>query len=269
MSSGNICKQFKDDKYLNARIALHRRFNTNPYSRYKWFFDRFDVPEQAHIVELGCGPGDLWKENLDRIPAGWDITLTDLSEGMLAAAQRNLSSGGRAFTFEMADAQDLPFEDSRFDAVIANHMLYHVPDRARAFAEIRRVLKPDGTLYASTNSETNMDELWGVFRRHIPERKHFLVAGSGFTLENGAAQLSAAFGDVQRYDCTDSLRVTDAEAVVAYFASFNVSTDTPITEAQLAAIRDDVDARIQAEGAFVINKLVGIFVACFTSKESS
>ena len=262
MTERMLHKQYQTDANLNARISLHRNFSTNPYPGYKWIFDRFDMPEPACILELGCGSGDLWKENLDRIPVGWDITLTDFSGGMLASARCNLSSSGRAFTFKVADAQDLPFEDGMFDAVIANHMLYHVPDRARAFAEVGRVLKPGGKFYASTNSETHMAELWGVFRLYVPDRvKHFLVAGSGFTLENGAAQLSVEFGDIQRYDRANSLRVTDAEAVVAYLASIYVSTDTPLTEAQLAAIRADVAARIQAEGVFIINKSMGMFVA--------
>ncbi len=52
--------------------------------------------------------------------------------------------------FKEIDAQSIPFEDETFDAVIANHMLYHVPDRPKAIAEIKRVLKPGGRLIATT-----------------------------------------------------------------------------------------------------------------------
>ena len=69
-----------------------------------------------------------------RIPAGWSITLSDFSPGMLDAAWRNLVVTGRAFQFKEIDAQSIPFEDETFDAVIANHMLYHVPDRPKAIA---------------------------------------------------------------------------------------------------------------------------------------
>ena len=57
------------------------------------------------------------------------------------------------------DAQDIPFEDDTFGCVVANHMLYHVPDLDKGLAEIRRVLKPGGKLYAATNGEAHMLEL--------------------------------------------------------------------------------------------------------------
>ena len=72
--------------------------------------------------------GYLWLTNRHRIPAGWDVTLSDLSAGMLVAAQHQISPYGHAIRFVVQDAQALPFADHCFDAVIANHMLYHVPN---------------------------------------------------------------------------------------------------------------------------------------------
>ena len=53
----------------------------------------------------------------------------------------------------------LPFEADTFDAVVANHMLYHVPDRAQALAEMQRVLKPGGQVYLATNGLAHLREL--------------------------------------------------------------------------------------------------------------
>jgi len=89
------------------------------------------APDSAHVLEVGTGSGALWQENADRIPPDWKVTLTDLSPGMLADAETALSPL-RPFTFRQADAQDLSLPDASFDAVLANHMLYHVPDRPRA-----------------------------------------------------------------------------------------------------------------------------------------
>lgn len=76
---------------------------------------------------------------------------------MLQAARQQL--GEKRFVYAVADAQALPFADATFDAVIANHMLYHIPDLPRALAEIRRVLKPAGRFYASTIGREHMHEL--------------------------------------------------------------------------------------------------------------
>ncbi len=139
--------QYRDSTNLDARVLIHQRFSTNPYGWFRWVFDRLlKLPENAKILELGCGPGYMWKENVERIPAGWNITLSDLSSGMVDAAWRNLIVSGRAFQFKEIDAQSIPFEDETFDAVIANHMLFHVPDRPKAIAEIKRVLKSAGHL---------------------------------------------------------------------------------------------------------------------------
>jgi ubiquinone/menaquinone biosynthesis C-methylase UbiE len=135
-----LTKQYQNASNLEARIALHARFSTNTYGYYPWIFDRLGLPPHSRILELGCGTGLLWLENMDRIPKGWDVTLSDFSPGMLQEAQQNLRGSRRPFAFAVIDAQAIPYEDESFDGVIANHMLFHVPDRPRAFVEIRRVL---------------------------------------------------------------------------------------------------------------------------------
>jgi ubiquinone/menaquinone biosynthesis C-methylase UbiE len=136
-------KQYKDSSNLDARIRLHQRFSVNKYGWHPWVFDHFDLPPACQILELGCGPGSLWLDNRTRIPPGWEITLSDFSTGMLEDARRNLDPQCQ-FKYKVIDAQSIPCENGYFDAVIANHMLYHVSNRPAALAEIRRVLKPAG-----------------------------------------------------------------------------------------------------------------------------
>ena len=256
-------QQYRTDANLNARIDLHRRFTANPYPWHRWVFDHLALPADARILELGCGPGDLWRENAERIPAGWNITLTDFSEGMVTAAQRNLIETGCAFTFKQADAQDLPFEAGAFDAVIANHMLYHVPDRPRAFTEIRRALKPGGQLYAATNGERHMMELWQLLEPYIPDcYARALAAAGGFLLENGAAQLEAGgFVNATLYNRPDALEITEVEPLIAYIQSSNTLMNHAWTEAELDAIHAEVTARIAAGGTFHVSKVAGLFMA--------
>jgi ubiquinone/menaquinone biosynthesis C-methylase UbiE len=64
--------------------------------------------------------------------------------------------------FDVIDAQAIPYAGASFDAVVANHMLYHVQDRPRAFSEIRRALKPGGQLFVATNGQDHMAELWAM-----------------------------------------------------------------------------------------------------------
>src|SRR3954453_18644502 len=113
-------EQYKNATNLNDRIQLHVRFSTNRYDFHAWVFDQLKLAPESRVLELGCGPGSLWRPNLGRIPAGLQITLTAFSLGMLVEARANLA-GTPPFAFEQADAQALPFDDASFDVVIANH----------------------------------------------------------------------------------------------------------------------------------------------------
>jgi len=251
--------QYKDSSNLDARVAIHQRFSTNPYGWFNWVFDiLLKLPEDAKILELGCGHGLLWKENASRVPAGWHITLSDLSSGMLDAAWRNLVVTGRSFQFKEIDAQSIPFEDESFDAVIANFMLYHVPDRPRALYEIKRVLKPGGTLIAATVGNNHMKEMMDYLQQ-VHADNIWTSYANPFTLENGLEQLQSVFEDVAltRYD--DGLNVTEVEPIMAYIRSSMRATE--LSESEVARVRVNLEQELKEKGSILIQKDSGLFEA--------
>jgi ubiquinone/menaquinone biosynthesis C-methylase UbiE len=251
--------QYKDSSNLDARAMIHQRFSTNSYGWLNWVFDTLTkLPETAKILELGCGPAYLWKECVSRIPSKWNLTLSDLSSGMLDAAWRNLVVTGRAFKFEEIDAQSIPYDDETFDAVIANHMLYHVPDRPKAIAEIKRVLKPGGRLIATTVDEHHMKEMTEWYRQ-VHVSKIWESFANPFTLENGLEQLKPYFPEVTVSRYEDSLEVTEIEPIMAYIHSgLRVSE---LSEQELADLRRDLEKELQEKGKIFISKDSGLFEA--------
>ena len=251
--------QYRDSSNLDARVVIHQRFSTNPYGWFKWVFDALlKLPEHAKVLELGCGHGLLWKENIDRIPTEWNITLSDLSSGMLDAAWRNLVVSGRAFQFKEIDAQSIPFEDETFDAVLANHMLYHVPDRSKAIAEIKRVLKPGGHLIATTVSENHMKEMMDWLRQvHIS--KVWESFANPFTLENGLDQLKPYFSQIVLSHYEDNLLVTEVEPVMAYLRSSIRAVE--LSENELINLQHDLEKELKENGGIFISKDSGLFEA--------
>lgn len=251
--------QYRDSKNLDARVAIHQRFSTNPYGWFKWVFDTLlKLPENAKILELGCGHGLLWRENVDRIPAGWDISLSDLSSGMLDAAWRNLVVTGRAFKFKEIDAQEIPFEDETFDAVIANHMLYHVPIKAKAIAEIKRVLKPNGYLFATTIGKNHMKELANWIRQVSP-KSDFDSFGSSFNLENGLKQLKQFFPQVTLSRYPDNLHVTEVKPIIAFIRSTMHVTEA--SEEGYKKLAVELEQELKEKGKLFIQKDSGLFEA--------
>ncbi len=211
-------EEYKDSNNLRTRLDLHHRFSVNKYGLHRWVFDHFDLPSRCRVLELGCGTGSLWEENGARIPAGWDVTLSDFSSGMLEDAWRKLEKV-HPFQYKVVDAQSIPYGSGTFNAVVANHMLYHVPDRVSALREIRRVLAPGGTLFASTNGEKHLVEINHLLTTFDPELNLWGRVGQSFRLENGPAQLSPWFTNVKVYRYEDALDVTEAEPLAEYILS--------------------------------------------------
>jgi SAM-dependent methyltransferase len=251
-------EQYKTSANLGARNDLHARFSTNPYGWQHWVFDQLDLRDGERALELGCGPAYLWAANRERIPAGLNLTLTDFSPGMLEEARDKLGATVNPVDYRVVDAQSIPFEVAAFDVVIANHMLYHVPDRAGALSEIRRVLRPGGRFYATTVGRAHMGELRELVARFDPSIQFGSGAQTaGFSLETGTAQLTSLFAsvDVRRYE--DALEVTQVELLVAYVLS---TAGDRINGNRQIALAQFVQAELAARDSIHIAKDSGIFV---------
>lgn len=249
--------QYGDTSNLNARYELHARFSVNRRGWHPWVFDQFTAPSGGKILEVGCGPAYLWNNNAERIPAHWQVTLSDFSPGMVRAARDGLSRIEATFDFIVCDVQTIPFGDREFDAVIANHMLYHVPDRKKAFAEIRRVLKPGGRLYAAANGRGDKRSITELGRRVSPNAFRDKEGSSDwFSLENGRKELDDWFSDVRLLKYEDALRITESGPLVAYFKSFGRLSDQELRELERIANRE-----VAGRGAIHIRKQPGLLVA--------
>lgn len=258
--------QYSSSDKLSARIRLHERFSVSKVELHRWFFDRLLslAPEEAKILEVGCGRGDLWQKNQEQIPEGWQVTLSDLSGGMLADCSTFLGDElASRFVFQPFDVQTIPYPDSRFDVVIANMMLYHVPDRDKAIREIKRILKPSGMLLAMTVGETHLQELNDIARQLVAESDESVPMSDevGFNLQNGSEQLAAQFRKVEVEPFEDSLLVTEVQPLLDYIASMIETPQRAMTSPRGLEIAADLERRIQSEGGIPIHKEIGVFIA--------
>jgi len=251
--------QYRNADNLNARIFLHERYSTNPQGWFLWMWDILSaLPAEAQVLELGCGSGALWNACPERIPAGWRITLSDFSAGMLDSASRNLATLGRGFRFQQIDAQAIPAPEETFDLVIANSMLYHIPNRAKALREMERVLKPGGHLVAATAGINHLKEMDAWFARLDPTLE-VGVFRHLFTLENGWEQLQPFFSpiEIRRYE--DGLHITEITPLMTYLRSTSKLGDAP--EAAFTQLEQELTAELQAKGAIQVTKDSGLFLA--------
>ncbi|MGM9972703.1 MAG: class I SAM-dependent methyltransferase [Clostridiaceae bacterium] len=256
--------QYNSDANLSARQALHKGFSTNKYGWENWVFEKYIFKPGDRVIEFGCGNGITWKSNKNRIPEDIKVTLTDISEGMLSTAKNKLLGIEQIIDYSVMDIQRIKYEDSSFDSAIANHMLYHVQNRELAISEVARILKPDGTFYATTNSIYNMRGLKDLVRNFDSRLDYasFSVA-TEFGLENGVDQLDKHFESVESLVYEDSLHITEAKPLADYVLSLkgHVNIEDMMTESRINHFYEYLNEIILREGSIDIPKRSGMFIA--------
>jgi ubiquinone/menaquinone biosynthesis C-methylase UbiE len=105
------------------------------------------------ILELAAGTGVVTRCLRSALPEA-EIIATDLNESMVAFARGRVPG----VTWQQADALDLPFDDDSADVIVCQFGVMFFPDKQAAYAEMRRVLEPDGTLLINTWDVTSTHE---------------------------------------------------------------------------------------------------------------
>jgi ubiquinone/menaquinone biosynthesis C-methylase UbiE len=95
------------------------------------------------VLDVGVGTGFL---STTLAKMGHDVVGIDLSEEMIKNARKKMDARGLKVKLELGDAENLPFEDESFDAVVNRAVLWTLPNPQKALSEWKRVLKPNGTL---------------------------------------------------------------------------------------------------------------------------
>lgn len=226
----SLKSQYENASNISARIRLHKEFSSNKQGWFPWIFETGILPqvishtsnnsnEIVHILELGCGEGSLWTENLHRLPENVHITVSDISEGMIRDIRRNIGRDER-FTYGCFDCQQIPAQSNTYDIVIANHLLFYCDDITQVCKEVKRVLKEDGVFLCSAYGSAHMQEITNLVQNF--DSRIILAAENlyeRFGLENGEEILSKYFPniEIQKYD--DAIVIDKATPLIEYILS--------------------------------------------------
>lgn len=254
----SVQEQYKDDSNLSVRIGFHVKYSTNKQGLIPWLFEKYDFTNGNRILELGCGNGGQWENRIGSLPADCTLVLSDFSEGMVRIVWEKYKDHKNLLPARI-DIQNIPFPDACFDVVIANYMLYHVPDIDAALREVKRVLKPSGTFYSATNGNGGMRPfLRQAFQQVNPAIRAF-TKDFTFSLQNGQEILSKHFGTVQQHDYENALIVTETRDLLAWLKS-NL-TMSAYTESDLDGLWEYFESIRQREGAIHLSHETGLFVS--------
>ena len=148
------------------------------------------------VLDVGCGTGNLLRSTGRRHP-NVDLVGLDPDPRMLARARRKARRAGLAVRLDRGFAQELPYPDASFDRVFSSLMLHHLDSESKdgLLAEVRRVLRPDGSLIladAIHDEHGHRRGHWrigmrGRMRKHmhdnIGDAVSRRIAAAGFTVE--------------------------------------------------------------------------------------
>lgn len=211
-------EQYRTAANISARIRLHEQYSVNKQGWFPWVFEQCHIREDMRILEIGCGNGQLWKENLQILPGNVHIILSDASEGMIQNVHESFQNDGR-FICRTFPGEEIPYSDRTFDLVIANHMLFYC-DTDKVLSEVKRVLKKDGTFICSTYSSRHMKEIRELvqgFDEDIYLSKDNLY--EKFGLENGNRILSSYFTSITCRKYEDEIYIEEPEPLIQYILS--------------------------------------------------
>ncbi len=244
---------------LAQRVAI-LSYDTNPQPWYAWLSSHLDIASAKDILEVGSGTGELWQHvdssSSSSSLAAKSITLTDFSAAMCDKLREIHSHPPTSATVKQCDAASLPFEDSAFDLVIANHMLYHLDSPEAALVEFARVLRPGGRLAVSLNGRDHIAELLELGR--TVGRPSPILDAARITAETAPALLSKYFEDVATERFPGDFDVPVAGPVLGYLDSWGNEAMTGQQEADARAL---VEKRIAEEGSFRVRKNMVLFLA--------
>ena len=247
-------KQYATSANLNTRISIHDKYSTNKQGFGNWIYSHYEIADGARVLELGCGTGSMWKGHDELIEKCGELVLSDFSDAMVETTRQTVGAHPN-ITYRSIDIQNIPYDTATFDAVIANMMLYHVPDLSKALAEVRRVLKQNGKFYCATYGEHGIIEYLSKLLGEYGVEDN---VNKNFTLQNGEAILSSVFKNIKKVNYEDSLAVTNIADLVDYI--YSLSSMSSLSSQP----REKIQALLQShmvKGVLTVPKEYGMFIS--------
>ena len=128
--------------------------------------DRLGIGAGMKVLDVACGTGNT---ALPEARAGADVTGIDIAENLIEQAKANAAREGLDIKFEVGDAEDLPYEDGTFDAVVTQFGAMFAPRPDVTASEMKRVCKSGGMIaMGNWTPEAFTGQMFKIGAKHVP-----------------------------------------------------------------------------------------------------
>jgi ubiquinone/menaquinone biosynthesis C-methylase UbiE len=188
----------------------------------EWLVGAVDPKPGQVVLEVAAGPGETGFLVAEAVGPEGRVISSDLAPTMVAAARRGASARGLGnVECRVMDAQALDLADESVDAAISRLGLMLVPDPAAAFRELRRVVRPAGTVAYTVIGAPDQNQWMALMMGALMQNGHQPATGNPFELGgpfglsspdvNAEVLRAAGFVDVQIEQIPGAMTVTDAD----------------------------------------------------------
>jgi SAM-dependent methyltransferase len=157
----------KTDKYSKEYYKLHTEHQAAVdlacVPSFKWIKDHLEVIPGDKILDAGCGTGHLLDYCCDGIAEGFGVDVSKVAIDLARSRYPKMD-------LSVQDLSKLSFPDNFFDKIISFNVIEHISGQDSVMKELKRVLKPNGTIIMGTNDKDSIS--WRIFAFFIGDPTH-------------------------------------------------------------------------------------------------
>lgn len=261
--------QYGSTEKLKIRQETHQLYSERSDPFMPWVLDILAPFPGDRLADIGCGPGAYFSA-VAQLGAGADLSVLgiDMSTAMLVEARERGASAGITLDTIQADTQRLPLADDCCQRVMANHILYHVPDQIAALSEMARILAPGGRIVLVTNAADAGQVLEDAHEEAAHELGLACPAGleERFSLDH-LHLVRSVFPGARVVVREDAFVFPDSAPALRYYATGMIDRVEPLPvdgghrAKLLPLVKARLDAVIAEKGELRVPKNSGCFVA--------